>query len=117
MTMSKICPECDQPNSFHRTTCHSCGGRLPVIRNTDSSVGAQIDAEMEAIRGTNTATEWLVEHGIIGIDDTAAERAKSCRKWMMKIIRRGNGNLQMREANEIARRALDQTARNESASF
>lgn len=110
MKTSKTCPECAQPNSMQRTTCHSCGGRLPVERETTTAIGMQVAAEKEAERANHVATQWLIEHRIITHDMTQPERAEACREWMRKTTRRNHANVQVRAADAIARNALDKAA-------
>lgn len=95
---------------MQRTTCHSCGGRLPVARETESTIGLQVAAEKEAERATRVATQWLLERRIITHAITQPERAEACREWLRKTTRRNHADVQVRAANAIAREALDKAA-------
>ena len=118
MRTSKVCPECAQPNAISRTTCHSCGARLPMERETIVAIDRHIAAEKEAQRANGIATKWLLERRIITHAMTQPERAAACREWLRTTTRRKYASdLQVREANEIARDALDKAAWDDAAPF
>jgi hypothetical protein len=72
----------------------------------------------ETIRGVqDRAITWLLAREIIDSSMDANQRAMACRAFLCEFIRRKNGNLQMRAADDIARDLMDKASRYDSAPF
>ena len=72
----------------------------------------------EAVRETQAkATQWLIDQEIITPEMTTEERGIACRAFLKTYTRGKHGNLHMRDANAIARAAVEKARWDDSTPF
>ncbi len=100
---------------------HTCN--LPAYRVVNGrqmcDAHAAFEArKAEAVREVQTkATQWLIDQEIITPEMTTEERGIACRAFLKTYTRGKNGNLHMRDANAIARAAVEKARRDDATPF